>query len=379
MLLLLIILLSSKKPIRHGLFEEKIFYAMVIANILQCLIESAGFFLDGKTGSGYYTLAVVLDTILFINSSIFAYSWTIYADYKLFADMERIKRIYPFVAIPAVLIIIGCLINLVTPVFFVVDKYNVYQRTDLFFIPYIVTYFYVAYGVVLIYSYRKKVDKYLFLPAIQFMTPIIIGSMLQFFFYGYSLMWLGVAIGLVLLFINVQKESSYVDVLSGLFNRQYLNKLLLHNKKGDAARALAGIMLDIDDFKSINDRFGHLVGDHAIFTAGKILRISVGDRGVVCRYGGDEFIILTYIRSQKEIMDMVDIINAQVSLFNESEKKPYKNEFSIGFDTFESKQESIDDFLKKLDASMYEDKNRKITEGIIPDRRQNSKIITEKG
>ena len=370
-LLLLIILLSSKKPLRHVLFEEKIFYAMVIVNILQCLIESVGFFMDGKAGYGWHALLMVLNTSLFINSSIFAYSWTIYADYKLFADMERIKRIYPFVAIPAVLIIIGCVINFVTPVFFVVDKYNVYQRTDLFFIPYIVTYFYVVFGVVLIYSYRKKVDKYLFLPAILFMTPIIIGSLLQFFLYGYSLMWLGVAIGLVLLFINVQKESSYVDVLSGLFNRQYLNKLLLHSKKGNAVRALAGIMLDIDDFKSINDRFGHIVGDHAIFSAGKILRTSVGDQGIVCRYGGDEFIILMYIRSQKEITDMIDTIKAQVTLFNESEKKPYKIEFSIGYSTFERQHESVDDFLKKLDASMYEDKNRKIDGGMIPDRRRN--------
>ena len=148
-------------------------------------------------------------------------------DYKLFADIERIKQKYPFVAIPAVLIIIGCLINFVTPVFFVVDKYNVYQRTVLYLIPYVCTYFYLAYGVVLIYSYRSKVYQYLSLPAILFMVPIIIGSMLQFFFYGYSLVWLGVSIGMISLFINVQNEASYVDVLSGLFNRQYLNNMLL--------------------------------------------------------------------------------------------------------------------------------------------------------
>jgi hypothetical protein len=84
--------------------------------------------------------------------------------------MRRIKRIYPFVAIPAIIIIIGSLINLGTPVFFVVDEYNIYQRTDLYIIPYAVTYFYLAYGVILIYSCRKKVNKYLFLPAMLFMS-----------------------------------------------------------------------------------------------------------------------------------------------------------------------------------------------------------------
>ncbi|MGI6765894.1 MAG: GGDEF domain-containing protein [Lentihominibacter sp.] len=313
-------------------------------------------------------LIIGLDTILFINSSIFAFLWVVYADYKLFTDINRIRRIYPFMAIPAILIIIGCLINLVTPVFFVIDEYNVYQRTVFSFIPYVVTYFYVVHGVLLIYSYRNKVDKYLFLPAILFMTPIMVGSLLQFIFYGYSFMWLGVAIGLTLLFVNVQNEASYVDMLSGLFNRQYLNKLLLHIN--NTAGVPAGIMLDIDSFKNINDKFGHIAGDDAIAAAGKILRTAVGEKGTIFRYGGDEFIILMHINSQKEIEEMIEAVKTQATLFNESEDRPYKISFSIGYSIYEIKHDSIDDFLKKMDASMYEDKKRKISEGTIPDRRR---------
>jgi diguanylate cyclase (GGDEF)-like protein len=177
---------------------------------------------------------------------------------------------------------------------------------------------------------------------------------------------------MISLFITVQNEASYVDMLSGLFNRQYLNNvLIMHSKKGDTARTLAGIMLDIDSFKSINDEFGHIVGDDAISTTGKILRTAVGDRGLLCRYGGDEFIILMHVNSQKETMDMIDAIKTQTILFNESGKKPYKLNFSIGYSTYESKHESIDDFLNKIDAFMYEDKKRKIDERIIPDRRRN--------
>ena len=369
-MLLLIILFSLKRPIRHGLFEEKIFYAMVILNILQCIIESVVFFMDGKMIYGYHTLLIVLNDILFINNIIFALLWVIYVDCKLFTDMQRIKRIYPFVAIPAMLIIIGSLINLATPVFFLIDEYNVYQRTDLYIIPYAVTYSYLAYGMILIYSYRNKAHKHLFIPAIMFMIPILIGSLLQFFFYGYSLVWLGVSIGMLSLFIHVQSEASYVDVLSGLLNRQYLNNILLtHRGKRDTTRELAGIMLDIDGFKSINDEYGHIVGDDAISATGKILRKAVGNKGIPCRFGGDEFVILMKIKSQKDLMDMVDKINTQATLFNESEKKPYKIIFSIGYSTYEREHESIDDFLKKIDTYMYEDKKRKFYEGILPERR----------
>ncbi|NLJ64321.1 MAG: GGDEF domain-containing protein [Christensenellaceae bacterium] len=369
-MLLTVILLSYKRPLRHVMLDEKIFYTMVILNIMQCVIETVVFLMDGKMVHGYHTLLVVLNVILFIINIVFAYSWTIYSDYKLFTDINRIKRIYPFVAIPAILTIIGCLINLVTPVFFTIDENNIYQRTDLFIIPYAVTYSYLAIGVILIYSYRKKVHKYLFLPVILFMIPIMIGSLLQFFFYGYSLVWLGVSIGLIYLYINVQNEASYVDVLSGLYNRQYLgNLLLMYSKKKDTAGVPAGIMLDIDNFKSINNTFGHIVGDDAISTVGKLLHTAVGDKGVICRCGGDEFIILMNINSQNEIVDMVNNIRTHTKLFNESQKKPYNINFSIGYCIYHSKHESIDDFLKKIDAAMYEDKNKKIREGTIPDRR----------
>ncbi len=374
-LLLSTILLSFKKPIRNALIDERIFHAMVHLNMLQCVVESVAFYIDGKMG--YRTLSIVLDVFLFINSATLAYCWVIYADYKLFADIDRLKRIYPFLAIPTVLNLIGSLLNLVTPVFFSVDQYNVYHRTSLFFIPYIINYFYLIYGVVFIYLYRKKVHRRMFLPASLFMIPVIIGSLLQIIFYGYSLIWLGVSVGMISLFMNVQNEASYVDMLSGLFNRQYLNNILfMCSKKKDTANILAGIMLDIDNFKNINDEFGHSVGDEAISNVGQILHSAVRDKGLIFRYGGDEFVILMRIKNpQKEITDMIDAIKTKTTLFNETEKKPYKLDFSLGYGTFQNKHESIDDFLKKIDASMYEDKNRKISAGIISDRRHEAFMV----
>ncbi|HHW94626.1 MAG TPA: diguanylate cyclase, partial [Mogibacterium sp.] len=109
----------------------------------------------------------------------------------------------------------------------------------------------------------------------------------------------------------------------------------------------------------------------AISSVGMILRQTVGDKGILCRSGGDEFIILAYIKSQQEIMDIIDTIKKEAALFNELEDKPYKIHFSIGYSTYETKNETIDDFLKKMDDSMYEDKRRRIEEKAIADRRQN--------
>lgn len=369
-LLLLVVLSSLKRPLIHGLLEDKVYYLMVIINILQCLIETIVFFMDGRMIPGYNISLLVLNAILFINTILFAFLWTLYADFKLFEDIRRIKRIYPFVAIPAAGIVICCLVNLWTPVFFSIDQNNIYQRTDLYIIPYAVTYFYLAYGVILVYANRKKVNKYLFLPVLLFMVPILIGSMLQYFFYGYSLVWLGVSIGMISLFTNIQNEASYVDGLSRLYNRQYFNNLTLaHIKGGDAGRVLAGIMLDLDDLKGINDEFGHLMGDDAITEVGKLLHRAVRKRGILFRFGGDEFVILIYINYLKEIMEIIEAVQAEVKLFNETGNKPYKISFSIGYSTFRVKDDTMDKFLKRIDDSMYEEKSRKIRDNIMSDRR----------
>jgi len=78
---------------------------------------------------------------------------------KLFSDIERIKRIYLFVAIPAVLTIIGCLINLATPVFFVVDEFNYLSKNRFIYHSICCHLFISSIWGILIYSYRKKVNK----------------------------------------------------------------------------------------------------------------------------------------------------------------------------------------------------------------------------
>ncbi|MDD3222362.1 MAG: GGDEF domain-containing protein, partial [Lachnospiraceae bacterium] len=261
---------------------------------------------------------------------------------------------------PAFLISVGSIVNLFTPVFFHITENNIYQRTGLYIIPYIFTYLYLAYGVVLIYCYRNKVKKYLFLPAIIFMVPILLGSLLQFFFYGLSLVWIGVAVALVSLYVNVQNEASCIDVLSGLYNRQYLNHYLYsESKRSNSKKMLAGILLDVDHFKHINDEFGHLVGDDAIASAGDILRNSVSEDGLATRFAGDEFVVVKLIEDEQEVIDTLQRIEENTKKFNEDAEKDYQLQFSMGYSIYDRKSDSIDTFLSRMDGAMYAEKRKK--------------------
>ena len=226
----------------------------------------------------------------------------------------------------------------------------------MFPLSYIFTYLYLAYGVVLIYSEHKKKNQGFFVPAIIFMIPIFIFSVIQLFAYGYSLIWLGVAIALVSLYITVQNRISYIDNLSGLFNRSYIHQYIsffpkIKNDKSE----LAGIVLDIDNFKEINDNFGHTIGDDAIITFAKILKEEIPSTAAAIRYGGDEFLVLFSITEESEINVLIDNIHLSVSALNNSNEKEYRLNFSHGYSIYK-KNDTFDQFFTRMDKFMYKTK-----------------------
>jgi diguanylate cyclase (GGDEF)-like protein len=87
---------------------------------------------------------------------------------------------------------------------------------------------------------------------------------------------------------------SYIDELSGLRNRRSMFDLLAHELDTLKSRGgqVALAMLDIDNFKAYNDRFGHVVGDHAIRALGRALSASIRLADAAGRYGGEEFMLL---------------------------------------------------------------------------------------
>jgi len=90
------------------------------------------------------------------------------------------------------------------------------------------------------------------------------------------------------------QQESIRDPLTGLFNRRYMVETL-HRELARARRAeeaLAVIMADVDHFKRLNDSFGHDTGDEALRVVAAALQAGVRSEDVVCRYGGEEFVII---------------------------------------------------------------------------------------
>jgi len=365
--LMLMLLISAGKNIRRSDRSEKIFYAMIWATAALCGMEMASFLIDGRQFPLALPLNWLLNALLFSTNAVFVYLWTLYIDFRLFGKTERLRRRHLRLAIPMLGVLGLVAASFFRPLIFTVSPGNVYARGPLAAVPFLVSFFYLGWAETAIYTTRSNDRRYLFIPSVLFILPILAGSILQLLFYGLSLLWPALSVSMVSVYINIQCEFSSVDPLSGVYTRQYLDEFL---RRLDGRRACGGVMIDLDRFKRINDTFGHQAGDDAIRDFGHLLRSSADSRDVIARYGGDEFVLLRPDAGTEELQSFAASFARRVEAFNASRSRPYALGCSLGTGAYVPGRTTVDEFLRSMDASMYESK--KMRSGGLPDRRGRS-------
>ena len=144
-----------------------------------------------------------------------------------------------------------------------------------------------------------------------------------------------------------------IDKLSGLLNRQAFDPILENNIEQNKRKEthLSMILIDIDHFKKINDSFGHLVGDNVIRQVAQICKFHSRDSDSVCRWGGEEFLIML---ADTELHSAVVIAERIQKHLSENEKE---HAVTVSFGITEYQQnESIVSLLNRVDAALYQAK-----------------------
>ena len=162
--------------------------------------------------------------------------------------------------------------------------------------------------------------------------------------------WLCVTLLSVLYYIYCSEMWNQLDALTGLLNQNsYLNRTAEMRRSGGVL-----VVFDVDDFKQINDRYGHSMGDRAIREIGKILSASLPEDAVAIRMAGDEFIILLSRGNGKMLEDTRAAIEDGLRHFNQTTTAPFKLSFSMGLVRYNGR--STESFLNELDQKMYAEK-----------------------
>lgn len=136
-----------------------------------------------------------------------------------------------------------------------------------------------------------------------------------------------------------------IDPLTGLYNRRILEKIRDCN---------IVLMCDIDDFKGINDTYGHDVGDYVIKNIGRILRENTRLNDYVCRLGGDEFLVAFTNCEYDFIIDKIEKIKEEID--NKIKLPNHDVTISIGY-VFNKENEPLTALIKKANDALYLSKN----------------------
>ncbi len=147
------------------------------------------------------------------------------------------------------------------------------------------------------------------------------------------------------------KNKAFVDPLTKVYNRNYLNELL----KFIDINSYAVILVDVDFFKKINDTFGHKVGDEVLKKVAQLLKSSIrSDEDYIFRFGGEEFLLLV----KKDRNDRGQILNVVNRIFDSIRNFDFglgdsQVRITVSAGIFNGKAKNFEDAVKKADSALY--------------------------
>jgi diguanylate cyclase (GGDEF)-like protein len=212
---------------------------------------------------------------------------------------------------------------------------------------------YVFYGIVFLKSDQASVD--LIVPIIFFCGSIFV--MLS------SVLSLQTAVDIRR--VTMLEQENVTDALTGIFNRRYLDRRLYE----EFARAerykqpLSILLMDLDNFKAVNDAYGHLSGDQALVSFARMMMDTLRAGDVIARFGGDEFMVIATNTAGPEAHQLAERIRktAEARALEISDEAgrhvTVRITASIGVACYGEKFDSVQAFLAVVDQMMYQAKN----------------------
>ncbi len=152
------------------------------------------------------------------------------------------------------------------------------------------------------------------------------------------------------------KALARTDPLTAIFNRRAFYDLaqMELNKAHRYQKPLSVLYVDIDNFKQINDRLGHHIGDALLCSAAKMIKNNIRAIDIIGRFGGDEFVILLAETGAESVALVARKLKGKLLKLMQDNNWPVT--FSIGAVTFENPPESVDQVIHAADLQMYKAK-----------------------
>ena len=165
---------------------------------------------------------------------------------------------------------------------------------------------------------------------------------------------------MLIFYIQSMEVQISMDPLTRLNNRgQLIRYISQESNSRQDERLTFVIMIDINDFKMINDRFGHAEGDNALIIIADSLRAVVRKYRMpifLGRYGGDEFVLIVHLLEERDVASLIQEVRSQIEMTCRSEETPYLLSIGAGYDQLRNGSDTLQMCIQRADQKMYLDK-----------------------
>jgi diguanylate cyclase (GGDEF)-like protein len=359
--ILITIFISMLKHPQNNIFAEKLYRRIVLFSVMMLLIDIAHEYLSGIEGLWNAVLIRVLSVLIYAFPTVIAVIWFIYSYFLIHREKPKNSLYFHLYLLPMAINIILSLGSLIWPFYFDITQNNVYQRGQIYFLSIVLQYFYMIAPIFMVLKNRSRLRSDKLYPLIFFTVPPMIGGLIQAFNYGVLLIWPMLAFSIFVSYIFIQSKLISIDYLTGVMNKgafeNHIDNIVYLDKH---EKILSVTLMDLDGLKLINDNYGHLEGDKVLKTFAELLVKSFKRNDYIARIGGDEFVVIKYIRTTSEIENCLLELKNNIKSLNSSGVFPASISYSSGYDIYDINEHlSIKDLIARVDKIMYETKSLK--------------------
>jgi diguanylate cyclase (GGDEF)-like protein len=336
-------------------FQRKIFLSILAASFMAVVTDFISSLLSGREGATVTVMLYAVLTSFFLFQNLAYYLSFMFIDYFAHKNILRSRRILKFILCFLGIYTITTLINLPFHYYFRISGDNRYIPGVLYALRLAVSYLPLLLSITDIIALIKTFSKAEVYSLVFFALLTSFGAVLDIVIGTGGLTWPCFAAALLYVYFFIVQSDAKIDSLTGTGNRYSFNEFTDKLSRLSVKQSWAIVMIDMDHFKEINDKYGHLEGDNALRDMAEIIKSTIRHSDFTARYGGDEFVLA--VRMEYDIKDLLARLQTTIDRRNEKQAKPYKIEMSYGYDIYTTGgTQSMNEFLKHIDTLMYRHK-----------------------